>query len=199
MKGGAFVVGLAGVPGAGKSTLARALAQRWSVGVVQYDQFQTLTRMSHQEKIDWFRRGADPNEMALSELLQELATRTRWDKATPVRPAILFETPYGRLHRATGAYIDFLVWVDTPFDLAVCRAMQASLDLLQRQSPPPPPQALVQWQRNYLSNYPVVRDMYLAHRAGAVADAQLVVDGALPTAELANLVQRALDARPPVA
>ncbi len=189
----AFVVGLSGVPGAGKSTLATALGNWLLAPIVQYDQFQTLTRMSVQDVQDWFRRGGDPNEFALVELLQELTRRTRWDKPTHARPTVIFETPFGRLHRASGAFIDFLVWVDTPLDLALCRALKSVFDAFARQRPMPPASAVVDWQRQYLLNYPIIREMYVAQRAAVTADAQLVIDGVDPTSALADQVQRALE------
>lgn len=191
----AFVVGVSGVPGAGKSTLAKELGSRLLAPIVQYDQFQTVTRMSVGDVQAWFGRGGDPNEFRLVELVQELTRRTLWHEATRDRPTVIFETPFGRLHRASGAFIDFLVWVDTPFDLALCRALQGAMDWFERQRPFPTASAHLGWQRQYLLNYPIVRDMYLAQRAAGMPDAQLVVDGALPTTALADQVLRALEAQ----
>jgi uridine kinase len=51
----AFVVGLSGVPGAGKTTLSRLLLQRCKQAeVVYYDDCQTITRMSAEQVQTWF-------------------------------------------------------------------------------------------------------------------------------------------------
>ena len=111
----------------GQKHLATALENRLLAPIVQYGQFQTLTRMSVQDVQDWF-VGRSPNEFALVELLQELTWRTRWDEPrTPVR--LLFSNRrLGGSIVTRAAFIDFLVWVHTPLDLALCRALKSVFD-----------------------------------------------------------------------
>ncbi|WP_294539747.1 AAA family ATPase [uncultured Rhodoblastus sp.] len=188
------VIAVAGIPGAGKSALVSALASRMAAQVVEYDQFQTLTRMSVREIEDWFRRGGDPNEFALIELIDELTRRTL-KSGTEMRAVVLFETPFGRLHRGTGGFIDLLVWVDTPFDVALSRAMLAAIEMFSRQNASGQASEFLAWQRQYLLNYPILRDMYLAQHKAIIADAELIVDGRLTTLALADLVVGALRQR----
>jgi uridine kinase len=191
----AFVVGLSGVPGAGKTTLTQLLLQNYrQAQAVYYDQFQTITRMSPTQIRDWFARGGDPNEFPLSELLGELQRRTQIP-AGAGRPLVLFETPFGRLHRATGAFVDFLVWIDTPFDVALSRAVLAFLDAAQRDKAPNAATDFIRWQRQYMLNYPAIRAMYLAQRESISSAADLILDGSQSTADLAAAVVKSLAAR----
>ena len=192
----AFVVGLSGVPGAGKTTLSRLLLQRYGQAeVVYYDDYQTITRMSAERVQAWFGRGGDPNEFPLAELIAELRRRMQAPPRGDGRPLLLFETPFGRLHRTTGAFIDFLIWVDTPLDAALSRALLAFVDQAQRDRAPNAQAEFLNWQRQYLVNYQHVRTMYLSQRASIMPNADLVLDGAKPAEASVELIMKALAAR----
>jgi hypothetical protein len=189
----AFVLALSGIPGAGKTTLTHLLLKIFSEArVVYYDQFQTITSMTHNQVRDWFARGADPNEFALTELVGELQRQTQRQPADSRRPLVIFETPLGRLHRATGAFIDFLIWVDTPLDIALARATLAFLGVAQRDKASNAAVEFVKWQTQYMLNYPIIRPMYVAQRETISASADLVLDGNLPAEESVERIKTAL-------
>jgi hypothetical protein len=189
----AFVLALSGIPGAGKTTLTQLLLKIFSEArVVYYDRFQTITNMTHSQVRDWFARGADPNEFALTELVGELQRQTQRQPADSRRPLVIFETPLGRLHRATGAFIDFLIWVDTPLDIALARATLAFLGVAQRDKASNAAVEFVKWQTQYMLNYPIIRPMYVAQRETISASADLVLDGNLPAEESVERIKTAL-------
>jgi uridine kinase len=189
----AFVVGLSGVPGAGKTTLSRLLLQRArQAQVVYYDDYQTITRMSAERVQAWFGRGGDPNEFPLAELIDELKRRMQAPPQGSGKPILLFETPFGRLHRATGAFIDFLIWVDTPLDAALSRALLAFVEQALRDRAPQAQVEFLKWQRQYLLNYQAVRTMYLSQRAAIMPAADLVLDGTKPAEVSSELIMKAL-------
>jgi uridine kinase len=189
----AFVLALSGIPGAGKTTLTQLLLKIFSEArVVYYDRFQTITNMTHSQVRDWFARGADPNEFALTELVGELQRQTQRQPADSRRPLVIFETPLGRLHRATGAFIDFLIWVDTPLDIALARATLAFLGVAHRDKAPNAAVEFVKWQTQYMLNYPIIRPMYVAQRETISASADLVLDGNLPAEESIERIKTAL-------
>ncbi len=129
-----IVIALCGPPGSGKSTLMRAIAAlRPAYPAVDYDAFPNSTARPFRDIKAWFERGGDPNEFLVPELeahLEALAKPNGSDKAPP---ALLFETPFGRTHRQTGRFIDFLVWVDIPLEIALARQVLAMCQ--QRQNP----------------------------------------------------------------
>jgi uridine kinase len=192
----AFVVGLAGLPGAGKTTLTQLLLKSFGGSrAVYYDQFQTITRMTPEWVSDWFARGADPNEFALAELVAELTRKTQVSEAEQRRPLVIFETPFGRLHRATGAFIDFLVWIDAPLDIALARATLGFLDSAQRDKAPDAAVEFIRWQTQYMLNYPIIRPLYVAQSERIGSSADLVLDGSRSAKESADLVKKTLASR----
>jgi uridine kinase len=192
----AVVLGLSGIPGAGKTTLTLQLRRHFAQArVVYYDRYQPLTRMSEAEVRDWFNRGGDPNEFDHSELVDELRRETRIQPGMPPSSPVVFETPFGRLHRSTGAFIDFLVWIDTPLDIALSRAILAFTCEALRDKTPNGASNFIKWQRQYMTNYPLVRSMYLAQREKIAPTADLVLDGNHTPEVLAEHIRAALAAR----
>lgn len=175
----AFVVGVAGVPGAGKTTLVAALARSLpGAAALHMDSYENMTRLPIDAVARWFRDGADIDAFALADLEAELARR-RQAAGGPV----LFETQFGRAHRATGRHIDFLIWLDAPLDVALARSLRA---VLARGARP-------DWLQGYLDNYlGTVRELLEMQAARVAGAADLVLDARKPVAGLAALAREAI-------
>jgi uridine kinase len=190
----AFVIGFSGVPGSGKTTLMRRLLRDYGpVETVYYDRHHP--GMTDEEINDWLARNGDPNEFVLAELVGELTRRTQIQPGDRSRPLVLFETAFGRAHRATGAFIDFSIWIDTPLDIALARASLVFLGALQRDQTPNAATEFAAWLARYTEGYPMLRRTYLALREQLSATADLVIDGSGSVEAAADLVKKALAAR----
>lgn len=191
-----LVLALSGLPGAGKSTIASLLTRRHAgARLVSFDKYQSLTRLSQTQIRDWFARGANPDEVDHSEIVAELGRATGDEAGLPLCRLVLFETPFGRMHRATGAFIDLLVWIDAPLDLALSRAMLAVTRNAQRVTAPDAAREFINWQIQYLSFYPTVRAMYLAQCENVARDADLWIDGSGPPEAAVEIIDAALSSR----
>jgi uridine kinase len=190
----ASVIGVAGAPGSGKSALvdglARALPQ---ASAIHMDGYDNMTRLPIEAVARWYREGADIDAFAFPQLEEDLG---RLKAGAPVReplsgiavaPAhhVLFETQFGRAHRATGRHIDLLVWVDTPLDVALARSTRALLARALGEADAAQRAARLRWLQGYLDNYlGTVRELLEMQKARVAAQADFVVDGRHGIAEL---------------
>lgn len=200
-----YVIAIAGPVGAGKTTLAQAVAHELSdAAILQFDHFERITEQSIEQVRDWMEGGADLDAIAipgLPEALQALkAGRAVTDPMTGaiIRPRkyILFETQFGRRHAATGQHIDLMIWVDTPLDIALARKVRQFATALEG-SDPAAVRTFGPWLHGYLENYiDVVAGLLRIQKESVGAGADVVVDGGRDVSalqqEIACLVRKRL-------
>ncbi|MDP3512816.1 MAG: hypothetical protein Q8S20_08700 [Sulfuritalea sp.] len=205
MPDGAYVIAIAGPVGAGKTTLAQAVARALTdAAILQFDHYERITEQSIEQVRDWMQGGADLDAIAipgLAEALQALkAGRAVTDPMTgatiPSRKYILFETQFGRRHAATGRYIDLMIWVDTPLDVALARKVRQFAAALEG-SDPAAARSFGTWLHGYLGNYlDVVAGLLRIQKESVGAGADVVVDGGREVSalqqEVADLVRERL-------
>jgi uridine kinase len=195
------VIAVAAPVGGGKSTLVRGLAARLpSASAIHLDHYERFTQRPVEEMRRWLREGADPDALAIPGLAEDLAALKRGlsvadpvtgNTITPGRYLVL-ETQFGRRHAATGRQIDFLVWIDTPLDLALARKLrQLAADVDERDA------AFVPWLRGYLQSYEeLVSESLRVQRDSVRAQADLIVDGTQQPAALLAQVESAVLVHP---
>jgi uridine kinase len=200
------VIGIAGPVGAGKSTLAGGLAiELADAAIVRFDHYEQVTEQPIETIRDWMRAGADLDAVEIPQLAAALGSLKAGcavvdpvtGRSIPPARYILFETQFGRRHSATGQYIDLMVWIDTPLDLALARKVRqfaASLDGADAGAA----RTFAPWLRGYLDNYlGVVGDLLRIQRETVGAGADLVVDGTRDPAVLRQEVAQLIRARLP--
>lgn len=177
------VIGVAGAPGAGKTSLALGLAQMLEgARVLHMDDYERMTRRPIEDLARWMREGADIDAFDFPGLEQELL-RLRQEHRY-----VLFETQFGRAHRATGRHLDLLLWIETPPDLALARNLQAFIAGFLAE--PPQYGARLQWLEGYLENYlGTVRELVSMQRERVGKNAEIVLDGTRPLQELLERAQ----------
>jgi uridine kinase len=202
-----YVVGVAGAAGAGKTSLVQALvAELVDAAAIHIDSYQRITREPIRKIVQWMERGANFDEFAiplLPEHLEELRQGRR--VLDPVglheimpRKYILFETHFGRAHRATGNHIDLLLWIDTPHDIALARNVKDMIRPLLRGDGREPPGDRVAWIYNYLESYLAdVRRLVLLQQREVRAGADVILDGGQDCASLARAARAEILTRLP--
>ena len=177
------VIGVAGAPGAGKTSLVLGLAQVLEDAcALHMDDYERMTRRPIADVARWMHAGADLDAFEFPGLEPELA------RLKDAHRYVLFETQFGRAHRATGRHIDCLVWIETPPDLALARNLQAFIAGFLAE--PPRHGERLQWLEGYLGNYvDTVRELLGMQRERVGAQADLALDGTRPLQELIERAQ----------
>ena len=126
-----FVIGISSVSGGGKTAVAEKLTELLQDAVMLcFDDYDDTT--SNPEDLHtWLAAGADYNVWKTPGLTSDLQSLTTGNHITsPVDGSaiqaakyIVFDAPLGRAHSDTGRFIDFMVFIDTPLDIAMARRL----------------------------------------------------------------------------
>ena len=186
-----FVIGISSVSGGGKTAVAKKLAELLQDAVtLRFDDYDGTN--IHPENLEtWLVDGGDYNAWQTPVLTRDLQALTTGNHvASPVdgskvSPAeyIVFDAPLGRAHCDTGQFIDFMVFIDTPLDVAMARR------LLRGMANPPADEA-AKWIEVELSSYlNGARILYVEFRERIKQQSDLVLDGCLTVDELADEIR----------
>ena len=128
-----YVIAVAGTIGAGKTSLVKALAQAFNdASVLFYDNYEQSSKGSVDEMIRWMRDGADINDLDITRFAADLSKLKSGEVATdpltlveiPPKKYIFIEMPLRKEHKSAAPYIDLLIWIDTPPDIALARKIK---------------------------------------------------------------------------
>lgn len=180
------VVAVAGASGAGKSSLIRALCDRFERSrSIHFDDYFPGDRAWDDRA--WLDAGAPLDDIETPAMVAELAAR----RADPTLELVCVEEPFGRGRAAIAPLVDFVVNIELPLDVALARIIGRAVT-----SAGDPARGLERIGRlidGYLDRH---RRLYRLVSARVAADCDLVVDGELPIEELADAVKDALTSAP---
>ena len=122
----AIVIGISSVSGGGKTRVASDLARSVdSASAVYFDDFDDTTQHPPDLR-KWLAEGGDYNAWrapVVAEHLRKLKTGEAVGPDGSPLQHIVFDAPLGRAHAATGKFIDHMVFLDTPLDIALARRL----------------------------------------------------------------------------
>jgi uridine kinase len=199
------IIGISGAVGAGKTSLAAELAARLGdAAVLSCDSYERVSEQPPERIIAWMERGADYDELVIPQLADDLAALKRGEvvieplRRTMVKPAkhILFETNFGRAHRASGQHIDLLVWIDTPLEIALARKIQEYLGVFLAKHKPEQYRQDLEWLHEWLANYQrFTRRLLRMQRERVRPGADIVLDGEQDQAALIEQARSEIERR----
>jgi uridine kinase len=187
----ATVISVAAPPGGGKTTLARMICAKLpNAAIVHFDDYETFTKRNPGEIEAWLGRDAPFAEITAPKFGEDLA-RLRTGGASYV----VVDAPVGRAYPATAAMIDFLIFIDTPLDVALARVIKAQA-ARAAQAGLPAAQGFVTWLESYLDGYTrFTRRIYGIQRARVMPQADVILDGTLAPEQLVELAVAAIAER----
>jgi len=192
-----FVIAIAGTSGAGKSTLMVSLVTRLgNANSLSLDDYRSSS--IYPPVGEWLDAGADPNQFETPQFSADaLALKKGKSIIHPVTQKVVEPTDYlileehfGRARSAMRDLIDFLVYVDTPLDIAHARKVLRKGDFLPWEDNP---DLFIENLREHLVWYiNFGRDFYIAVKRNACKEYDLIVDGTLSTEQIADRVIEAI-------
>ncbi|MBF0207884.1 MAG: AAA family ATPase [Oligoflexia bacterium] len=124
------VIAIMGISGAGKTALAKSLSKALNVTAIFWDDFDPISS-GPDDLVMWYKQSRNFNDWKYDELARVLKMlKDGQDVSCPLTGKglvptkyIIFDAPLGRRHTATAIYIDQLVLIDTPLDIALARRL----------------------------------------------------------------------------
>jgi uridine kinase len=187
-----MVIAVAAPPGGGKTILSKTIsAKLGNAPVLHYDDFERFTQQSPAEIEAWLDRGAPLDEIPAPGFAEELKKMR-----TGGAQYIVVDGPLGRAHPPTAAMIDFLLFIDTPLDIALARVVRGQARLAARSSEVGAARDFAAWLEGYLDNYTrFMRRSYDVQRNTVMPQADLVLDGTFTPQRLCELAMLAISKR----
>jgi uridine kinase len=183
-----LIIGISGISGAGKSTLMKKLEQTLHATVIYWDDYDDISQ-SPEDLVKWYESSKDYDDWVYDDLGKTLKKLKTGEKVrcpatkkelTPTK-YILFDAPLGYAHKATGKYIDFLICLDTPLDIALARR------LLRDYQDHPEPQKILEELDFYLTHS---RPLYMLPEC---RQGDLLLDGSMSVEQQEKEVLIALE------
>jgi len=128
-----FIIGICGISGSGKSAVTHSLAKQLNHSpVISWDDFEPTSEYPS-DYVEWYKNSKDYSAWK-TPVLAETLKKLKLGQIVKKSPAtgqllkpesfIIYDAPLGREHIETGKYIDFLIFLDTPLDIALIRRLK---------------------------------------------------------------------------
>ena len=202
------VIVVSGSVGSGKSTLVEKLAELLpGAPTLIFDQYEQFAELP-QDMGRWFRKGADPNQIKIPRMKEDLLSLLAGESIThPLdnrvvdsSAYILIEEPSGRERQEIAEYIDLVIYVDVPQDVCVVRVarramgmggadFESAVEAESREELAKRLQAGAFWLTHYMRMRPIY--MGVSNRVKQKAD--IVLDGMRTVDEIARQALGAIE------
>jgi uridine kinase len=197
---GTFVLAIAGPSGAGKSTIIKNLAARLGdANALSLDAYESSSTYPPAAK--WVEEGAVPNEFQMPQFDADIHALKNGKSILDLETGkvigpnrfLMLEEPFGRGRDAVHDLIDFVVYVDTPLEVAYIRKLARKTDFLPWEDNPA---VFIKNLRSNLEWYQRIgRKFYLAVADRVREDCDLVVDGTQSTEQIADEIMQAISGK----
>jgi uridine kinase len=116
----------------------------------------------------------------------------------PPKKFIILEMPLGREHKSAAPYIDLLIWIDTPLDIALARKIKEITNHFLKERREADGRDFVAWLHQYLDNYlRAVRELLQMQKERVGRNADIILDGRYDFETMLGQAVREIAARIP--
>jgi uridine kinase len=192
-----FVIAITGHSGAGKTTLIGELVRRLGEAVsLSLDSYETSSTFPPGKQ--WLEAGADPNQFLTPQFVEDVRKLRNGtsiihpETGVEVKPTryLILEEHFGRGRDAVRPFIDFVILIDLPLEIAHVRKLLRKNDFLPWEDDPA---VFIDHMRQHLNWYlRVGRDFYLAVHNIVRKDCDLIVNGNQSAAQMAEEILNAV-------
>lgn len=197
-----FITCVSAVSGGGKTAVVKQLTKMVPNSVaIYFDEYDDLTEGANTHPESLRQRildGADYNAWQMPGLLRDLAKLKQEESIHSVvdgsllspQPFIFLDAAFGRANDSLRPLINYMVYIDTPLDIAMARRIQRDCFGPKRRDVEESgaKQALAQIDGMTSSYLDWAREAYLAMDRQVKPLSDLVLDGSLPVAELSQRI-----------
>ena len=137
MRSQIFAIGISSPSGGGKTAVTLKVSQIMENAVtILWDDYDFDT--THPQSLtEWLKAGANNNDWKTPLLRDDLRKLKAGESilspvtGKTIRPKkyVIFDSPLGYTHTETAAFIDYMIFIDTPLDVAMARRMLRNLDM----------------------------------------------------------------------
>jgi uridine kinase len=201
------VIAVAAPIGGGKTALVKAIANRLDdSATIFFDHYEKITESPVQDLEKWIAKGASFDDFIVPGLADDLKKLKQGESLfnplmkTNTGPAryILFEMPLGKEQNETAGYIDLLIWIDIPPDIALAQKLKEFTGDFLAGVNDLNPGKLVAWMDKYLDNYlKVVRKVLQIQQEKVSRNADIIIDGMMDIDAMALRATKEILARIP--
>ena len=196
------VIGISAVSGGGKTAVTRRLAEVLGDAVaIHFDDYDD-TNVHPDDLQRWFSDGSDCDVYETPVFTRHLeALKAVQSVRYPIGGAtlgparyVVADAPLGRSHSDSGRFIDLMVFVDTPLDIAMARRILRDVEQATQSTAA----ENLEHVKGGLTGYePRARPIYEHFQQRMRAGADFIVDGALGIDRIVDRILSEMDSRWP--
>jgi len=173
-----FIFAINAISGGGKTTTTRELQKRLpNSKALYFDDRNYDSDSGIADTVEWIEAGADVNLWDLTRLAHDIDNLLKENL-----DFIILDYPFGYKHKLIGPYLDYSVYIDTPFDITLARRILREYDekIITDITD------VLDDMRHYLE---YGRNLYLAgYEKVTKGQSDFIVDGSLALDEIVELI-----------